>query len=98
MGASQWLLLVVAATLVGSRPVHGQQCAEGVVGSGPRTRRVVVEPRGADSGTVHLFTRPVRRLALSRSNSRLLAGDSAVLEFVEQRPHSLMLRSGRDTL
>ena len=98
MAAShQWLLAIVAGTLVGA-PVNAQQCAEGVVGSGQRARRVVVETRGTDSGTVHLFTRPVRRLPLSMSNSRLVAGDSAVVEFVDQRPQSLMLRSGLDTL
>lgn len=94
------MLMIVAWALTGTQPALGQQCAEGVVGSGPRARRVVVEQLGRGGATtLHLFTRPVRQVVLHQvSDSQLVAGDSVALGLVDQRPQSVVIRTGRDTL
>ena len=95
--------LSVVTTIAGllGRPVSasGQQCAEGVVGSGQRARRAIVETVRRDSAILHLFTRPLRHVALSAAtDSRLVAGDSAVIELIDGKPATITVRLGRDTL
>ena len=99
MSRRYWIAATVAWSLAASTPAMSQQCTEGVVGSGPRARRVVVEQLGRNAATVHLFTRPPRLLTLSPlSDSQLVAGDSALVQLVDQRPRSVLVRTVRDTL
>jgi hypothetical protein len=68
---SAQLALAVCAAGQAAAPaqVHAQHgaaiaCYEGVIGAGPRLRRVIFAPGASGAGTLHLYSRPPRTLAL----------------------------------
>lgn len=76
------------------------QCFDGVLGSGARARRVVIESASADRALLHLFTRPARQLTLTRrTHGVLAAGDSALLTLNDSgAPTALEIRRSQDTV
>ncbi|HJR62614.1 MAG TPA: alpha/beta hydrolase, partial [Gemmatimonadaceae bacterium] len=57
-------VLVGLPTLASAQQAAASGCFDGTVGTDARTRRAIVEVTDARRGTLHVYTRPVRRLAL----------------------------------
>lgn len=89
----------LALALATSSPAQST-CHEGIVGSGSRARRIVVESAGTGAMTLHVFTRPTRQMPLTeRAAGVWAAGDTTVLSAPGTRtPATLEIRNAGDTV
>jgi uncharacterized protein len=94
------MLFMLSALVAASAQAPAPTCLDGTFGSGPRTRRVILESVEQNRWTAHVYSRPARTASLTHSSGAwFVSNDGAVtVEMSSDSTATFTLATARDTL